>query len=530
MPYPDSARTAVVDGTTVAFDEVERAIRALPRVAAVRVSSQAGPDGAPRLVAHVTPAAGGERAAEVESRRVDEWQSIYEWVYGELPQSGGFGDNFVGWHSSYTNLPIPLTEMREWRDATVARILAHRPRRVLEIGVGTGLLMAAVAPTCERYLATDFSPTAIARLTEQIAALPELAGRVRLQVREADDFSGLDGEPFDLVVLNSVAQYFPNADYLADVIRGALRLVRPGGAVFAGDIRNLRLLPSFRTAVLGRSLLDHEGPWAAAEAVRQSCADERELLIDPDFFAAVRERTPEAGVLTVRVKRAVHHNELSRHRYDAVLYRSCEESAEAGEAARLGTSGESGEVVGAAVTLEWGRDVGGADEIGKRLAEQAPWALRVESVPNARVRHETAAARLVAGGAPAAEAVAALDAAGADGTDPEEFARVAAAHGYRAAVAWGRSGEPDHIDVVFTRAAGDESDKGRADHEDHEGGAVPAAVAYTPAGPLDLPFAAYGNDPARAAANGFVAALRSELTPSLPGALMPSAFVLEERP
>jgi SAM-dependent methyltransferase len=499
MPYPDPARTAVVDGTAVAFDEVERVIAALPSVAAVHVAAEAGPAG-PRLVAHVRPAAGGERAAEVESRRVDEWQRIYEWVYGELPQSGGFGDNFVGWHSSYTNLPIPLTEMREWRDATVARILEHRPRRVLEIGVGTGLLMASVAPHCERYLATDFSPTAIARLTEQIAVLPELAERVSLLVREADDLTGLDEEPFDLVVVNSVAQYFPNADYLADVVRGALRLVRPGGAVFAGDIRNLRLLPSFRTAVLGRSLLDCDGPAAAAEAVRTSCADERELLIDPDFFAAVRARTPEAGPLAVRVKRAAHHNELSRHRYDAVLYRSPSSAAEPRDAA----------------TLEWGRDVHGADEIGKRLAEEAPDALRVVSVPNARVRHETAAARLVAAGAPAAEAIAALDAAGADGIDPEEFARVAAERGYRAAVTWGRSGEPDHLDVVFTRAAGD-------------AGADGAVAAYTPAGRLDLPFTAYGNDPARAAANGFVAALRTELAQLLPGALMPSAFVLEER-
>ena len=416
----------------------------------------------------------------------------------------------MGWHSSYTALPIPLTEMREWRDATVARILAHRPRRVLEIGVGTGLLMASVAPHCAHYLATDFSPTAIARLTEQVAALPELAGRVSLLVREANDFTGLDGEPFDLVVLNSVAQYFPNADYLADVVSGALRLVRPGGAVFAGDIRNLRLLPGFRTAVLGRSLLDQEGPGAVADAVRLSCADERELLVDPDFFAAVRARTPEAGTLSVQVKRAVHHNELSRHRYDAVLYRSAD---------------ERGDEEPDAVTLEWGRHVRGAggpdgiDEIGVRLAEQAPERLRVLSVPNARVRHEAAAARLAAGGAPAAEVVAALDAAGADGVDPEDFARVAAAHGYRAAVTWGRSGEPDHVDVVFTRAPGGGPDAAEG----------PDAAPYVPTGRLDLPFAAYGNDPARAAENGFVTAMRTELARLLPGALMPSAFVLEER-
>lgn len=493
---PDAAaRTAVIDGTRVALDEVEHAIGSLSRVGSARVEVETDAAGRDRLVAYVTAAPDAERAPEVESRRVDEWNRIYEWVYGELPQSGGFGDNFVGWHSSYTSLPIPLTEMREWRDATVARILEHRPRRVLEIGVGTGLLMASVAPHCERYLATDFSPTAIRRLTEQIAVLPELADRVRLRVQEANDFTGLADEPFDLVVINSVAQYFPNADYLAEVIRGALGLLRPGGAVFAGDIRNLRLLPSFRTAVLGRSLLDVDDPAEAAAAVRQSCLDERELLIDPDFFAAVRDRTEQAGPLDLRVKRAAHHNELSRHRYDAVLYRSPAATAGAADAE----------------SLEWGRDITGVEELAKRLAEDAPGALRLLSVPNARVRHESAGARLVERHAPAAEAVAALEAA-AEGPDPEDFERVAAEHGYRVALTWGSSGEPDHLDAVLTRDAGERT-----------------AVPYAPAGPLDRPYTAYGNDPARAAANGFVAALRAELTEALPGARMPAAFVLEDR-
>lgn len=493
---PDTARTAVVDGTQVALDEVERAVGALAQVGSARVEVTTDQAGRARLVAHVTRAPDGERATEVESRRVDEWHRIYEWVYGELPQSGGFGDNFVGWHSSYTSLPIPLTEMREWRDATVARILEHRPRRVLEIGVGTGLLMASVAPHVEHYLATDFSPTAIRRLTEQLAALPELAARVSLRVQEANDFTGLADQPFDLVVINSVAQYFPNADYLAEVVGGALSLVRPGGAVFAGDIRNLRLLPGFRTAVLGRTLLGSDDPAEVAATVRQSCQDERELLIDPDFFAAVQDRTGLAGPLDLRVKRAAHHNELSRHRYDAVLYRAPAEAAD----------------LAGAASLEWGRDLTSAEELGKRLAEDAPEALRVLSVPNARVRHEAEAARLVQRQASAADAVAALEAAAGDGPDPEDFERVAAEHGYRAVLSWARSGEPDELELTLTRDAG-----------------RPVAVPYTPAGPLDLPYTAYGNDPARAAANGFLASLRTELAAVLTGPSMPSAFVLEDR-
>jgi SAM-dependent methyltransferase len=507
MPTPSGGRftasEATIDGLPVALDKVEEAISALPQVLRARVEVEKDKDGADRIVAHVTPARSdeGARELEVEQKRVDEWHSIYEWVYGELPQSGGLGDNFVGWHSSYTELPIPLSEMRQWRDATVTRVLAHRPRRVLEIGVGTGLLMAAIAPSCEQYTATDFSSTVIAKLTEEIAGHPELAERVELRVREANDFTGLPEDHFDLVLINSVVQYFPNTEYLAEVISRAVQLVKPGGAVFAGDIRNLRLLDSFRTAVLGGSttLLDAGDPEKALEAVRQSSQDERELLIDPDFFSVVQRRSPEAGPLDIRLKRADYHNELSRHRYDAVLYRRPTEAVPLDE-------GE---------TVVWGSGITGPDELRKVLAERGPRVLRVASVPNSRVRHETTAARLLAALAPTEEVSCHLaQAADNGGVDPEEFHALAAELGYRTAVTWARSGEPDEIDVAFTRDEG----------SDPLGPVFP----YTPSGSVELPLAEYGNNPAhRAAASGYTAALRAALAAELPGHLMPSAFVIE---
>ena len=69
--------------------------------------------------------------------------------------------NIAGWKSSYTGQPIAAEEMQEWVAETVARILALKPQRVLEIGCGTGLLLARIAPHCEHYTGTDFSETAL---------------------------------------------------------------------------------------------------------------------------------------------------------------------------------------------------------------------------------------------------------------------------------------------------------------------------------------------------------------------------------
>ena len=44
--------------------------------------------------------------------------------------------------------------------------------------------------------------------------------------------------------MNSVIQYFPDLEYFMKVLEGAVESVRPGGAVFVGDVRSLPLLES----------------------------------------------------------------------------------------------------------------------------------------------------------------------------------------------------------------------------------------------------------------------------------------------
>ncbi|WP_307788470.1 class I SAM-dependent methyltransferase, partial [Streptomyces actinomycinicus] len=126
---------------------------------------------------------------EAERSQIGEWQDLYDSLYS----SGGseFGEDFSGWNSSYDGAPIPLSEMREWRAATVERIRALGPRRVLEIGVGTGLLLAHLAPECEEYWGTDFSPTVVEAVRRHVDADHELARRVTLRVQAAHEHGEL---------------------------------------------------------------------------------------------------------------------------------------------------------------------------------------------------------------------------------------------------------------------------------------------------------------------------------------------------
>src|SRR5439155_2959368 len=140
-----------------------------------------------------------------------------------------------GWNSSYTGLPMADEEMREWVEHTTERILSLQPRRVLEIGCGSGLLLFRIAPHCARYMATDFSQTALRYVEGQLGAgrgLPQ----VSLRQQTADDFDGVGAGEFDVVILNSVVQYFPGVEYLLRVLEGAVEAVAPGGFVFVGDV------------------------------------------------------------------------------------------------------------------------------------------------------------------------------------------------------------------------------------------------------------------------------------------------------
>ncbi|MCL7021179.1 class I SAM-dependent methyltransferase, partial [Vibrio vulnificus] len=198
------------------------------------------------LVAYVVPS--GTALHTGESGQVAQWQEIYESMYGAA-RAEEWGEDFTGWNSSFTGEPIPLPEMADWRDAAVERVMAHAPRHVLEIGVGSGLLLSRIAPEVESYWATDFSAVVIDRLRGRLP-------NVELRCQPADDTSGLPEGHFDTVVLNSVVQYFPDADYLARVLAGAYALLTPGGRIVVGDVRHHGLLRAFHTEVVQRQTPD----------------------------------------------------------------------------------------------------------------------------------------------------------------------------------------------------------------------------------------------------------------------------------
>ena len=211
-------------------------------------------------------------------------------------------------------------DMWEWVDGTVDRVLELGPRRVLEIGCGTGLLLSRLAPHCAEYHGTDMSATAIRQLRDTVVAPRPDLSTVRLHVLPAHDLDAFRPGQFDTVVINSVVQYFPDPAYLREVIAGALRVVADGGAVFVGDVRALHLLETFHADVELRREAPGGGAAQARARLRHAAAQDRELVLDPAFFELLRRDHPRIGRVRTQLRRGERDNEMTRYRYDAVLH------------------------------------------------------------------------------------------------------------------------------------------------------------------------------------------------------------------
>ena len=267
--------------------------------------------------------------------------------------------------------------MRLWVEETVAHLRALQPNRVLEIGCGTGLLLTRLAVGCESYLGLDFSAQVLAQLGAYLATREDLA-HVVLRQGPAHELSFLGDDSVDLVILNSVVQYFPDIDYLLEVLSEAVRVTRRGGHIFVGDLRSLPLLGAYHSSVqlykAPRQMLLGELQQRIAQAQR----NEKELLVDPALFDELGRRWEKVGRVETSLKAGSYDNELSRFRYDVTM-----------------GLGEKEAVVAPERWLSWDEAGAWRQRLEEALALQPGLAVGVRGIRDRRVAGAVEAVRLL---------------------------------------------------------------------------------------------------------------------------------------
>jgi SAM-dependent methyltransferase len=106
--------------------------------------------------------------------------------------------------------------------ATLDAMLRRSNRRAFEPGCSIGELTAQIARRCDRVVATDVAPSAVALAYERCRGL----GNV--DVYQADLANGPPKGPFDLVVMSEVGYYFEPRMLVAIAIATAVQLEAGG--------------------------------------------------------------------------------------------------------------------------------------------------------------------------------------------------------------------------------------------------------------------------------------------------------------
>ncbi|MES2733434.1 MAG: non-ribosomal peptide synthase/polyketide synthase [Bacteroidota bacterium] len=312
-----------IRGHRIEPGEIERTLNNLEAVSAscVVVKQQ---ESEKKLVSYYVPDHSTVKIKEaaLSQQQVESWKALYNTAYSKADEVVDLDEEFniTGWNDSFTGGSIPSDLMQQWVDDITELILALKPKRVLEIGSGTGLIYYRLVGHIEKYIGTDFSQVSMSQIERRIAKGERQYPETKLILGAAHELVLDEAEQIDTVVVNSIIQYFPSEEYLTTVLAKGISMLKGQGRLVVGDVRDLRLLPAFKGRLQLAKLQDRTGVKEFEWKVDQEAWKEEELCISPAYFYHLQTLYPEITHVEIQWKQGNYLNELTLYRYTVVLH------------------------------------------------------------------------------------------------------------------------------------------------------------------------------------------------------------------
>ncbi len=250
-----------------------------------------------------------EEEAE-KSRLMDPelWEYVAETAEDDIMEGG--------WISSYTGEHFNRQVVEEFAENLYQKLspILHEKLRVLEIGTASGMSMYRIAPHVGYYHGTDISRVIIARNRQRVQERG--IENIEFSSLAAHEIGQVEGDPFDLIIINSVIQDFHGHNYLRQVIKECVACLPQEGKayIFVGDVMDQDL-----KAAMIEDLLAFKRSNAGKDYKTKTEWD-AEFFVSKGFFEDLAIEIP--GISRVEFSEKIYtvENELTKFRYDVLIH------------------------------------------------------------------------------------------------------------------------------------------------------------------------------------------------------------------